>query len=162
MEQAIEQNFDGLKVRGFSRIAIGHRDENGELVIDGDSGLIGPNTVVNDGFQDYIVKSIGSIAGSKFITHMQLGTGTAPNATHNTLEGETGDRKTTSNSAVSSKTLRCTAEWASGDHPGVCTLKNVGLFNTSSGGSILCGNTFATSQWQSNQGVSATYELQFS
>jgi len=158
MENVQEQSF----VRGFSRIAIGHRDEKGELVIDSDSGLVGPNQVVNLGFQDFIVASIGSIAGSKYITHMQLGTGTQPGAAGTSLEGETGARKTTTNSAVSSKTLRCTAEWASGDHPGVCTLKNVGLFNTSAAGTILCGNTFDTSQWQSNQGVSATYELQFS
>jgi len=150
-----------VALQGFTRIKIGERDKKGRLKIVGDSGWRGPNEVVNEGFQDYICKSIGSIAGSKFITHAQLGTGTAPGAAANTLQGETGARKAVSNSVISSKTLQATAEWASGDHPGDCTLKNIGLFNTSSGGSLLCGNTYAVSSWGSNQAVSMTYQLRF-
>ena len=147
---------------GFSRLRIGERDKDGKLKIVGDSKWTGPNEVVNEGFLNYIVQSIGSIAGSKYITHAALGTGTEPGAAANTLAGETADRKATSNSAVASKTLQCTAEWASGDHPGGSpTIQNIGLFNTSSGGSLCCGNTYATSAWASNQGVSATYQLRF-
>lgn len=147
------------RIEGFAHIMIGHR-EGGVLVIDGDSGWVGPNTVVNLGFQDYLCAAIGGVAGSKQISHLQLGTGTAPNATHTALDGETAARKTTSNSVISSKTLQMTVAFASGDHPGgTPTLKNVGLFNTSSGGTLCCGNTYATSQWQSNQGLSATYQL---
>jgi len=154
---------DSIKVRGFSRIRIGHMVKHGKLIIDGDSEWTGPNQVVNEGFQDYICALIGAVAGSKQISYIGLGTGTAPNATHNTLEGETGTRKTTSNSVVASKTMQATAAFASGDHPGgTPTLQNVGLFNTSSGGSLACGNTYSTSAWQSNQGISATYQLRFS
>ena len=149
-----------VTLQGFTRIKIGE-EVDGKLKIVGDSGWRGPNEVVNEGFQDYICASIGSIAGSKYVTHAALGTGTAPGAVANTLEGETGTREVTDNSIVSSKTLQATAEWASGDHPGDCTLKNVGLFNTSSGGSLLCGNTYATSSWGSNQAVSMTYQLRF-
>lgn len=149
---------NAIRVRGFTRVAIGR---DGEIV--GDSGLMGPNTIVNEGFQDYICKLVGKLAGSKQVEFIGLGTGTAPNATHNTLNGETGTRKAANNSVVSSKTMRATAAWASGDHPGgTPTMQNIGLFNTSGGGSLLCGNTYNTSQWQSNQGLSATYELQFS
>lgn len=150
-----------ITLQGFTRIKIGERDKNGKLTIVGDSGWRGPNEIVNLGFQDYICKSIGSIGGSKIITHAQLGTGTQPGAANTSLEGETGARKTTENTVVSSKTLQATAEWASGDHPGDCTLKNIGLFNTESGGSLLCGNTYAQSSWGSNQAVSMTYQLRF-
>lgn len=143
-------------LQGFTRIKIG---EGNKIV--GDSGWRGPNEIVNDGFQDYICKSLGSLSGSKYITHAQLGTGTAPNATHNTLEGETADRKSVTNSVIASKTLQSTCEWSSTDHPGDCTLKNIGLFNTLSGGSLLCGNIYGTSSWASNQDISVTYQLRF-
>ena len=153
---------DAIKLHGFTRIRLGH-EENGKLVIDGDSGWVGPNQVVNQGFQDYICAAIGAVSGSKQVSYMALGTGTAPGATDTSLQGETGSRKTTSNSVISSKTLQATAAWASSDHPGgTPTLQNIALANTSSGGTIVCGNTYSTSAWQSNQGVSATYQLRFS
>lgn len=155
---------DKIKVGGFVRLQIGERDADGRLRIVGETqGFIGPNQVVNLGFQDYVCAAIGAVAGSKQISHMALGTGSAPASNGTSLEGETGDRKTTSNSVVSSATLQMTAAWASGDHPGgTPTLQNVGLFNTSASGTICAGYTYATSAWQSNQGVSATYQLRFS
>lgn len=151
----------GFRLEGFSRIQLG-RTVDGKLIIDGDSGWMGPNEVVNLGFQDYICASIGSIAGSKYVTHMGLGTGTMPAASATSIDGETGTRKTTSNSVVSSKTLQATASWASGDHPGGSpSIRNICLANTSSGGTILCGNTYTASAWATNQGVSATYQMRF-
>lgn len=153
-----KQNF---VLQGFSRIKLGH-DKDGETIIDGDSGWVGPNEVVNLGFQDYICASIGSIAGSKYVTHMGLGTGTMPAAAATSIDGETGTRKTSSNTIVSSKTLQATASWASGDHPGGSpSIRNICLANTSSGGTIICGNTYTASAWATNQGVSATYQLRF-
>jgi len=154
---------DRIGLEFFSRIRIGETDpETGKVKIIGDSGWTGPNQVVNLGFQDYICAAVGGVAGSKQVTHMALGTGTAPGAADTDLAGETGDRKTSDNSVVSSKTMQATAAWASGDHPGgTPTLQNVGLFNTSAGGPVCCGNTYATSDWQSNQGVSATYQMRF-
>lgn len=105
------------------------------------------NQVVNLGFQDYICASIGAVAGSKQISHMAIGTGTAPGAAHDSLNGETGARVTTDNSVVSSKTLQMTCQFAGSDMASTCTIQNVGLFNTSSGGTICAGITYATSQW---------------
>lgn len=145
-----------LSVKGFARLQI---TEGGKIV--GDSGWK-RNTVVNLGFQDYIVGAIGAIAGSKQVSYMAIGTGAAPAAGDTSLSGETGARVTTSNSAVSSKTLQCTAQFAGSDMGGTCTIQNVALVNTSSGGTILCGTTYSTSQWASNQNVNATYQLRFS
>jgi len=145
-----------LKIKGFARVQI---VKDGKVV--GDSGFV-KNQVVNLGFQDYIVGAIGAVAGSKQVSHMAIGTGTAPGAADTSLAGETGARVTTSNSAVASKTLQTTAQFAGTDMASTCTIQNVALVNTSSGGTILCGTTYATSQWASNQNVNATYQLRFS
>lgn len=147
------------RVRGFTRVQIVDA-KTGK--IQGDSGWVGPNQVVNLGFQDYIVGSIGAVAGSKQIVYMGIGTGTAPGAAATDLDGETLPRVTTDNSAVASKTLQCTCQFAGSDMTQTITIQNVGLFNVSSGGTLVCGNTYATSQWASNQNVNATYQLRFS
>jgi len=148
---------DGVSVKGFFRVQMG---EDGKIM--SDSGWQ-ENQVVNLGFQDYICATIGAVAGSKQISYLGIGTGTAPASNGTSLEGETGTRKTTSNSVVSSNTLQMTASWASGDHPGgTPNVQNLGLFNTSSGGTLCAGNTFSSSAWNSNQGISATYQLRFS
>jgi len=43
------------------------------------------------------------------------------------------------------------------------TIQNIGVFAASAvtAGSILCGNTYATSQLQTNQSVNVTYQLRF-
>lgn len=120
------------------------------------------NTVVNLGFNQYVVSSIGAIAGSKQATYMAIGTGTAPAAADTVLAGETGSRYTTSNTVVSNKTLQATCQFLGADMLGTCTINNVALANTSAGGTILAGTTYATSQWASNQNVNATYQLRFS
>jgi len=149
---------DVLKVKGFFHLQIVDKD-SGKIV--GDTGWK-QNTVVNLGFQDYICKAIGAIAGSKQVQNMAIGTGTAPGVTDTSLQGETGQRVTTTNSVISSKTLQCTAQFAGTDMGGTCTIQNVALVDTSTGGTILCGTTYATSQWASNQNVNATYQLRFS
>lgn len=149
---------ESFKVRGFVRTQIVDA-VTGKIL--GDSGYV-ENTVVNLGFQDYVIGAIGGIAGSKQVSHMAIGTGTAPGATDTALHGETGARVTTSNSVVSSKTLQCTAQFLGANMGGTCTIQNVALANVSSGGTILCGTTFATSQWASNQNINSTYQLRFS
>ena len=146
-----------MTIKGFMRVQL--TDAQGRIV--GDSGWK-KNTVTNLGFQDYIVGAVGAIAGSKQVSYMAIGTGGAPVATDSVLAGETGVRVLTSNSCVSSKTLQCTAQFSGTAMSGTCTIQNVALVNTSSGGTILAGTIYSTSQWASNQNVNATYQLRFS
>jgi len=146
-----------LSVKGFMRVQI--TDRAGKIV--GDSGWK-KNTVTNLGFEQYIVGAVGNIGGYKQVSHMAIGTGGAPIATDTALSGETGARVTTSNSVISSKTLQCTAQFSGTAMGSTCTIQNVALANTSSGGTILAGTTYSTSQWASNQNVNATYQLRFS
>lgn len=150
---------DGIKVKGCYRIQITEDDE-----IVGDSGWM-ENLVVNLGFNQYLVSTLGAIAGSKQISHIALGTGGAPTAAQTTLAGET-DKRTSVTAATSSasKTLRLTATFGSSDSFVTATrnISNVGLFNTSAGGTLFAGNTYASSSCATNQNVNATYDIIFS
>lgn len=134
---------EAMQIKGFARMQMIDQ-KSGKIM--GDSGWQ-KNTVVNLGFQDYIIGAVGGLGGSKQVTHMAIGTGGAPVATDTALAGETGQRVTTSNSVISSKTLQATAQFSGTSMGSTCTIQNVALVNTSSGGTILAGTTYATSQW---------------
>ena len=151
---------EAVGIKGFLHIQLGH-DENGKTVIDGDSGWV-ENQIVNLGWQDYILASIGSVAGSKYVKRALLATGGAPASNATALSGETTRSTDINVATVGSFTLRFTTEWASGAHPGgTPDLNAAALINdTGSNGTILCGTSFSSSTWNNNQGVSLTYELQ--
>jgi hypothetical protein len=151
---------DCIKVKGFVRMQMVDA-KTGRVL--GEPTPWMQNQVTNLGVEDYICASIGAIAASsKQISYMAIGTGTVPGAAATTLDGETGARATTSNTVVSSKTLQMTCQFSGTAMGSTCTIQNVGLFNTSSGGTLCAGITYATSQWASNQNVNATYQLRFS
>jgi len=151
---------DNVGIRGFYRLRI--RNQDGSIA--GETPWL-KNQVTNLGFNQYLVLSLGSIAGSKYITHLALGTGTAPGATDTTLAGEVQKRQAvTAASSSSSKRLRLTGTFSSSDSfitAASENLSNIGLFNTSSGGTIFAGNTYASSAVASNQNVEVTYDLDF-
>ena len=149
-----------LALRGFFRVKLGEEKE-GKKIIVGDSGWR-ENEVTNLGFQNYVCALIGSVTGSVQVGMIAIGTGGAPATADTVLAGE-ASRYTCGNATVASKTMRSTAAIASGDHPGgTPDISNIALLNsTVSGGTIMCGNTFSSSTWNSNQGLSATYELRF-
>jgi hypothetical protein len=152
---------DTIKVHGFFRLQI---TEDGKVI--GDSGWK-KNQVVDLGFQDYICKTLAGSAGSKTISHVALGTGGAPAAADTSLAGEimsSTQRKTVSPSIISSKTLQFTAAFNSADSflTASANLSNIGLFNTSSGGTLIAGNTYTSSSCATNQNVNVTYQLRFS
>lgn len=153
---------DTIKVKGSFRLNI---TEDGKIV--GDSGWVN-NQVTNLGINQYIVMSLGSIAGSKYISHIALGTGGAPAAADTSLSGESDISKraaVTAATSSGSKTLRMTATFNSSDSFVTATknISNIGLFNTSSvtTGTMLAGNTFASSSVATNQNVNCTYDLSF-
>lgn len=162
---------DGIKVKGSFRVHLVEDDPdnpNGFKVV-GDSGWV-ENTVVNLGFNDYIVQTMGALAGSKRVTHFSLGTGGAPAAADTTIAGEINHgvnrRAVTAASSTNSKKLRYTGTAASANSFNSTTINisNIGIYNTSTTnvGTMLAGNTFASSAWATNQSVNITYDLDFS
>jgi len=157
-ETQIEQT---IKVKGSFRLNI--MNPEGTKIV-GDSGWV-ENLVTNLGFNEYLVSALGSIAGSKYISHVGLGTGTAPGAAATTLDGEVGTRQgVTAATTTGSKTLRITATFAAGWHTSASAhnISNIGLFNSSSGGTLFAGTTYASSSCASNQAVNVTYSIIFS
>src|SRR3990167_8763146 len=125
----------GLKVKGMFHVQL---EEDGRIV--GDSGLK-ENLVVNLGFNEYLVKQLGtSLTGSK-ISHAALGTGGAPSAADTTLAGEVSTNGSgsvvraavTAASSSGSKTLRNTATFSSANSfiTASANISNVGLFGVS-------------------------------
>lgn len=147
-------------IRGFYRVQITNPDGS----LHGDSGWH-ENQVTNDGFNNYLAKLLGAIAGSSQIGYMALGTGTVPGAAATTLDGEQSARTAvTAASSNTSKAVRFTATFASAGSFVTATksLQNIGLFATNSGGTLFAGNTYATSACVTNQNVNCTYDISFS
>jgi hypothetical protein len=154
--------IDHVTARGFFRLQL---TEDGKVV--GDSGWK-KNLITNLGYQNYIVGSLGAIAASSQVSYFALGTGGAPIATDTSLAGELTDaagcRFTVTPSAVSSKTLQMTGSLASNVITANRSISNVGIFavSTTSAGTIFAGNTYTSSQLQTNQQVNVTYQIRFS
>lgn len=151
---------ENVGVKGTYRLQI--VDPDGSVV--GDSGWK-ENQVTNLGFNQYLVSALGSIAGSKYISHVGLGTSGAPVAADTSLTGEVGTRQAvTAATSSTSKTLRLTATFAAGWHTSASAynISNIGLFNSSSTGTLFAGNTYASSSCASNQAVNVTYDITFS
>lgn len=153
---------ENVRARGFFKLQI---TEDGKVV--GESGWH-ENLITNKGFQNGIVSCLAGVAGSSQITHAALGTGTAPGAADTTLNGEitdvAGARMAVSASLVGTGTAQFAFTLNSGVYTAPKTITNVGLFQTSTtnAGSLYAGQTFSSSQLQTNQSVNGTYQLRFS
>lgn len=164
LEQAMasaDKPQEAIRIRGFFRLAI---EENGEIV--GDTGWQ-KNQVVDLGFNQYLVSTLGAIAGSKQVTHMAIGTGGAPAASDTTLAGEQSVRAAvTAATSSSSKAVQFTATFSSANSFVTATknISNIALGHTSTAGAatIFAGNTFASSAVATNQNINATYVISFS
>lgn len=161
-----------VKIRGMFRLHI-TEDIDGQETIVGDSGWI-ENVVTNLGFNN-IVNQLGtSLTGSK-ISHAALGTGGAPAVTDTTQAGEVSTNGSgsvvraalTAATSSSSKTLRNTATFSSANSflTASANISNIGLWQTSgpttASGTLIAGNTYASSACATNQSVNATYDLIF-
>jgi hypothetical protein len=149
-----------IGIRGFSHVKICNPDGKG---FSGDSGW-NENTVVNLGFNQYLVSLLGGIAGSKVLSYAAIGTGAGPAAADTALGSEVGTRQAiTVATSSGSKTLRCTATFAAGWHASASAfnISSIGLYNTVSGGTCFSGNTYASSSCASNQAVNVTYDIIF-
>ncbi|HEX6827151.1 MAG TPA: hypothetical protein VF077_12610 [Nitrospiraceae bacterium] len=158
----------GVQVRGFFRVRLVEQDGR----ISGDSGWF-ENTVVNLGKRDYLCTPLAGGA-AKSIARMALGTGTAPAVTDTALQGElshqtnaasgTRNRFTVNTSQIGSTAIEFQATFASSVSFATTTanISNIMVINdTTVGGTIFAGNTFASSLLNTNQDVQASYRITF-
>lgn len=155
---------EGMRARGFFKLQICEQDGR----VSGDSGWV-ENTITNDGFDQYLCRSLAGITGSKQVTYAMIGTGTAPGATGTSLPGEITDvanaRCAVTPSVIGSKTVQFAFTLASGIYTESKVIQNIGLINhssTSVAGTIFAGNTYATSSLQTNQSINASYQIRMS
>lgn len=154
--------FDGLQVKGMFRVQI---EDDGEVI--GDTGWK-ENQITNLGFNNFLVSGLGAIAGSAQVKAMALGTGGYPNPTDTVLAGEisgsTARLTVTAATSTNSKTVHFTGTFQSANSflGGSSNISNIGLFNTTQGGTMFSGNTFASSACATNQNVNCTYDISFS
>lgn len=154
------KNTEPIKLHGFFRVQL---EEQGEII--GDSGWQS-NVVTNEGKRNFLARLLGALASSSQITHVALGTGAAPATDATALPGELGEnvRKAITAATSGSSAVQFTATFASGDAFVTATreISNIGLFGTSTGGTLFAGNTYASSSCATNQNVNVTYAIQFS
>ena len=101
-----------------------------------------PNLVVTAGKGFVATRMIGTGAG--VMSHMEVGTGTTdPAAGNTTLESAVSSSRTafTSSAAVSGAVVTYIAAFAAGTGTGALT--EAGIFNASSGGTMLCRTEFS-------------------
>lgn len=157
--RAVRAPKEGAKVKGMFRV---HITEDGVLV--GDSGWH-RNQITNLGYLDFLCYALAASAGSSQLAYMALGTGSIVGAAGTSLDGEVSKRAAlTAASSNTSKTIRFTATFDSSASFVTATknIDNIGLFASSSAGTIFAGNTFASSSCATNQIVNATYDIIFS
>ena len=149
---------DNAQIRGFFRVRLTGPNEVGFV---GDSGWC-ENQITNLGVLN-IVNQLGtSLSGSKH-SHMAVGTGGFPASGATTLPGETDKRVALTAASSGSTALQMTATFASAASfvTATRTIDNIGVFGTSASGTLLSGQTYASSSCATNQSINATYTWTF-
>lgn len=152
---------DGIVTKGFFRLNIVDPDGS----VKGDTGWK-ENQIVNNGFQNFLMYLLAGSAGSLRPSHAALGTGTVPASSATSLAGELTEasgRMALTTGTSGSKTVSYTFTLNSGVIAAASTIQNVGLFSgsTQAGGTLMAGNTYATSSLATNQAVNGTYQISF-
>lgn len=152
---------DKITAKGFFRINVINADGS----IGGDTGWT-KNQIVNNGYQNFLMYLLAGSAGSLRPSHAALGTGTVPASNATSLAGElteSAGRMALTTGTSGSKTVSYTFTLASGVIAAASTIQNVGLFSgsTQAGGTMMAGNTYATSSLATNQAVNGTYQIIF-
>jgi hypothetical protein len=150
-----------IRAKGFFRLNV----VNPDGTIAGDTGWIN-NQIVNNGYQNFLMYLLAGSAGSLRPSHAAIGTGTVPASNATVLAGElteTAGRLALTTGTSGSKTVVYTFTLNSGVIAAASTIQNVALFSgsTTAGGTMMAGNTYATSSLATNQAVNGTYNIAF-
>lgn len=144
-----------LVVRGFLRGQL-IDSETGKVV--GDSGWQ-QNKLTNDGLTN-LARLTGQQSGSYPVSYAVMGTQTAAvNMSQTAVVGGVNVFKALNLSTSGTCTLTCTASFSSADLAASCVVGAAGLYYTNS--ALFAMQTFATSNWASNQDFNLTYQVRF-
>ena len=145
----LQKVTEELKATGLVKIV--HTNAAGELVKEFNV----PNLVVTAGKNHIAAKIAATTNSPAAMTHMGIGTGTStPGASDTALGTQTG-RVSLSGSVVSTNTITYTATFPAGTGDGAIT--EAGVFNASSGGTMLCRTTFPVVNKASGDTIAITW-----
>ena len=141
---------DNLKLRGD--VAIVLKDKDGNVK---DSREI-HNLVVTSGLTYICSRMAGTSAG--VMSHMALGSGTTAAAAGQTdLVSILGSREALDSSTASANTITYVSSFEAGEGTGAVT--EAGIFNASSGSTMLCRTVFAVVNKQADDTMSVTWTI---
>ena len=144
---------DSLKLKG--RVGIVLKDKNGNVKETREID----NLVVDAGL-DYIASRMEGTSDA-VMSHMALGSGTtAASASDTDLESILGSRETLDSTTVTDNAVAYVASFEAGDGTGAVT--ECGLFNASSGGTMLCRTVFSVVNKAADDTMSVTWTITIS
>jgi len=144
---------DNLKLRGD--VAIVLKDKDGNVK---DSRDI-HNLVVSAGLTFICSRMAG--ASASVMSHMALGSGsTAASAGQTNLVSTLGSREALDSSTASSNTITYVSSFEAGEGTGAVT--EAGIFNGSSGSTMLCRTVFPVVNKQADDTMSVTWTITLS
>lgn len=144
---------DQLKLKGRVGIVLKDKDGNVKETRDID------NLVVDTGL-DYIASRMKD-ATATAMTHMALGSGTTAAAAGDTDLGSIlGSRELLDSTTVTDNTIQYVASFEAGDGTGAVT--ECGLFNASTGGTMLCRTVFSVVNKAADDTMSVTWTITIS
>lgn len=149
------EKSNAIGIKGFFRVQI--QDKKTKKVI-GDTGYI-PNQITNYGLNNCFLASPAAAAGSVQIAGAMLGNGTVPASDATALPASNTDYYSTVGTALNNSTQAQFTQSFDGAL-GAATIANIGLFAASSG-TIIAGNTYASSAVATTQDVNITYNINY-
>jgi len=135
---------DGLKMKGRLQISL-----NDKVVQDID------NLVVTAG-KEFVASRMKGTSAS-VMSHMGVGTGTTAAAAGQTTLVTEVDRNAIDSTGGSGANVIYTATWAAGDGTGALT--EAGMFNASSGGTMLCRTVFSVVNKGASDSMTITWTV---
>jgi hypothetical protein len=170
--------YGGVRVRGFTRVNLVQKNDEGIDRVVGDSGWV-ENIITITGKMQYLALLLANTAGSKQVRGMAIGAGSTVASDATSLLSEIIDRSTlaginrrtgaslvvATGSNNSTVTVQFAATWLSVESFATVshTLGNIALMwsESGTGGSIFAGTNFGSSQLSTNQDVQASYVISF-
>ena len=145
--------IDNMKAKG--RLSIVLKDADGNIK---DQREV-DNLVVSAGL-DYIASRMKD-ATATAMSHMALGSGTTAAAAGDTdLESVLGSREALDSTTVTDNTVQYISSFEAGDGTGAVT--EAGIFNASTGGTMLCRTVFDVVNKGANDTLSITWTITIS
>jgi hypothetical protein len=148
----MNKHIENLKATGMVHVV--HKNASGEII----NQFEVPNLVVTAG-KNHIAAKIAATTNSPVsMTHMAIGTSSTSAVAGDTQLGTEGGRVALTAAVVSTNTITYTATFPAGTGtsttPGV---QEAGIFNGSSGGTMLCRTTFPSVAKAAGDSIAVTW-----